>query len=386
MHRTEGENHDDNYMFTDGPPGTTIEQNWLNAIQEEICYVIEQAGYTVFTANSDTRTQLYNAINRLVTTGGAASEYTITCVEYDLNSSDFITIDAATTIDMTSVTEMTITSGTTTDIISGDDCTIRSDTDNTNDLYLGNSTYDWDEVKVYANTSFIVNSPDIIWQQPGIVTVDFIPSTTMQKTLNIGNTSYYWAYLNTYSSAATHFHANTTMEFTTGTNFGFIATSGYCNIDTGSYFDIDATTAIDLTSGTTFDITAGTTLTMDGTTLDINFGGVTTIDSTTSITLTSTDITLDTSDDIVLDSDSNAQIYGDASVELISSSGAVYVSTVLALVERSSDPSAPAEGRCFIWLSNGTGKGDDGDLLIVGTAGGTTKYNTLFDHSGGAAF
>uniref|UniRef100_A0A6M3IU07 Putative tail fiber protein n=1 Tax=viral metagenome TaxID=1070528 RepID=A0A6M3IU07_9ZZZZ len=61
MHRTEGENNDSG-LFTDGPPGTAVEQNWLNAVQEEICNVIEYAGLTVETAVTDTRLQLYNAI------------------------------------------------------------------------------------------------------------------------------------------------------------------------------------------------------------------------------------------------------------------------------------------------------------------------------------
>ena len=40
MHRTEG-THNSAGQFTDGPPGTTIESRWLNAVQEEILYVIE---------------------------------------------------------------------------------------------------------------------------------------------------------------------------------------------------------------------------------------------------------------------------------------------------------------------------------------------------------
>lgn len=57
MHRTEGTNHASN-LFTNGPPATTIEDNWLNSIQEEIAYVIEQAGLTLDTASTNTRTQL----------------------------------------------------------------------------------------------------------------------------------------------------------------------------------------------------------------------------------------------------------------------------------------------------------------------------------------
>ncbi|KPK65691.1 hypothetical protein AMJ82_12230 [candidate division TA06 bacterium SM23_40] len=58
----------------------------------------------------------------------------------------------------------------------------------------------------------------------------------------------------------------------------------------------------------------------------------------------------------------------------------------LYLLERSSDPTQPTEGQAVIWMSDGTGKGDDGDVMIAGTAAGTTKYGTLFDHSAGDAW
>jgi hypothetical protein len=48
-------------------------------------------------------------------------------------------------------------------------------------------------------------------------------------------------------------------------------------------------------------------------------------------------------------------------------------------LEKSADPSAPSEGEFTIWMSDGTGKGDDGDILIAVTAGGSTKWKTLFD-------
>jgi hypothetical protein len=61
-------------------------------------------------------------------------------------------------------------------------------------------------------------------------------------------------------------------------------------------------------------------------------------------------------------------------------------SNVIGMIERSADPTEPAEGHCVIWLSDGTGKGDDGDVLIASQAGGVTFYNTLFDHSTGIAW
>lgn len=45
--------------------------------------------------------------------------------------------------------------------------------------------------------------------------------------------------------------------------------------------------------------------------------------------------------------------------------------------ESTSQPADPAEGSCVIWMSNGTGYGDDGDLCIVTQAGGTVYTNTI---------
>lgn len=66
--------------------------------------------------------------------------------------------------------------------------------------------------------------------------------------------------------------------------------------------------------------------------------------------------------------------------------GVVELTAVLMIHERSSDPAEPAEGECIVWMSDGTGKGDDGDVMIASKAGGTTNYGTLFDHSAGAAW
>ena len=64
-------------------------------------------------------------------------------------------------------------------------------------------------------------------------------------------------------------------------------------------------------------------------------------------------------------------------------SGGLEIDSVLSILERSSDPTQPSEGQTVIWMSDGTGKGDDGDVMIASTAGGTTNYGTLFDHSAG---
>lgn len=70
MHRTEGSGNVNN-LFTDGPPATCVEQNIMNALQEEICNVIEGSGLTLLTAATDTRNQLLEAIN-LIFSGGTS--------------------------------------------------------------------------------------------------------------------------------------------------------------------------------------------------------------------------------------------------------------------------------------------------------------------------
>lgn len=60
---------------------------------------------------------------------------------------------------------------------------------------------------------------------------------------------------------------------------------------------------------------------------------------------------------------------------------ALDVSGALTLREKSADPSDPDEGSCALWMSDGTGSGDDGDIMIKITAGATTKTVTLVDFS-----
>lgn len=65
MHRTEGNNNTQvggENRFTDGPPGTTVGAAILNAIQEEICDVIEGVGLTLYNESNDIYGQLYSAI------------------------------------------------------------------------------------------------------------------------------------------------------------------------------------------------------------------------------------------------------------------------------------------------------------------------------------
>lgn len=59
----------------------------------------------------------------------------------------------------------------------------------------------------------------------------------------------------------------------------------------------------------------------------------------------------------------------------------LHINGALTIEERTSDPSNPSEGHSVLWMSDGTGSGDDGDILIKITAGGVTKIVTLVDFS-----
>ena len=86
MHRTEG-THNSAGQFTDGPPATSIESRWLNAVQEEILYVIEQAGLTPNTAAADSSDQLKRAIELMLT---AKVSYTSATTNYGFTDTDGI--------------------------------------------------------------------------------------------------------------------------------------------------------------------------------------------------------------------------------------------------------------------------------------------------------
>lgn len=83
MHRTTGSGHVSN-LHTDGPPGSTITASWCNAIQEELCYLLETMGTTLNTAaedDADGRTQLYDALNdaNLIGITATAAQINTTC-------------------------------------------------------------------------------------------------------------------------------------------------------------------------------------------------------------------------------------------------------------------------------------------------------------------
>lgn len=78
MHRTEGDNYQDVgglNLFTDGPPGTTVTDDWLNAVQEELLdFIVNMGGQAAKTASTDTRNQLKAALLNTVGRGFIATD------------------------------------------------------------------------------------------------------------------------------------------------------------------------------------------------------------------------------------------------------------------------------------------------------------------------
>jgi hypothetical protein len=72
---------------------------------------------------------------------------------------------------------------------------------------------------------------------------------------------------------------------------------------------------------------------------------------------------------------------GTAILTVDTSNDIVDIDSILRLQERSSDAGDPAEGSAVLWMSDGTGAGDDGDIMMKITAGSTTKTVTLVDFS-----
>ena len=60
----------------------------------------------------------------------------------------------------------------------------------------------------------------------------------------------------------------------------------------------------------------------------------------------------------------------------------LHVTSAMTIDEQSSDPPDPAEGSAVLWMADGNGtNGDDGDIMMKITAGGTTKVAKLVDFS-----
>ena len=74
-------------------------------------------------------------------------------------------------------------------------------------------------------------------------------------------------------------------------------------------------------------------------------------------------------------------IYGEFDNDLVRIHGTLAVTGGLGLHDLAVDPADPADGQMVMWVSDGTGSGDAGDVMMKITVGATTKTVTLVDFS-----
>ena len=116
-------------------------------------------------------------------------------------------------------------------------------------------------------------------------------------------------------------------------------------------------------------------------------GGIKAITEGTGTTNISNDIAVNTNKMTVASATGNTVIAGTLDVTgnttvtgTLDVTGNTTVTAIL-LTEKSADPDDPAEGKTVIWQSDGTGSGDDGDIMLKITAASSTKTITLVDYS-----
>ncbi len=172
--------------------------------------------------------------------------------------------------------------------------------------------------------------------------------------------------------------------YLTSSGDAWLASSGALRLLTSGYFQIMATNSSTFACGGSLFINLGQEARFRDAT-DGNANRVV-IDMEAAPTIARVRIPEDATNSIVMGAGDDAQIGFDGSTLLVTVAGTMTLDAAFALRERSADPAEPNEGDSVIWMSDGTGKGDDGDVLIASKAGGTTRWSTLFDHSGGSAW
>jgi len=373
MHRTEGLYNDDG-LFTDGPPGTNIEQNWCNAVQEELCYVIEQAGITLDTAGTETRTQLKDAINVMISgAGGVGSLQALDC-NLNANKEIIPTVDSSDNLYLGTVAKtfallsmravniyeyadnnVVISGPNAVQIESDGNLLLLSTTDNTADCWIGNAAHSFATTYMVADVEVDIDAPVIDIDASNTVAIDSVNG--MQ--LDAGTTML----IESGSTMTIRSDTDNTDDLKIG-DAGLDWKDIYIYVQGDIIFP--QITSFLPSADNTYNLLFG-----DSVTDWLNIAGY----ATTQITWDAPTVY------------NNVAIFQAVATNWINLEAANYVKVddVLLFPHRNSDPAEPADAEAVIWVSTGAGKGDQGDVMVASRVV-TTKYGTLFDQSGGAAW
>jgi len=393
MHRTEAL-HNDSGLFTDGPPGTNIEQNWCNAVQEEIAYVIEQAGLTLNTAGTESRIQLHDAINTMIVgAGGAGSLQAIDC-NMNANKEIIPTIDGANNFYIGTVAKtfalvqirgvdaylradsnITIESDAAVIMEGVTNVAVYSSNDGAADGYFGKDNHSFDKIYMDCDNEFDIVCGDWDVNATGKITIDTPGEYEINcATFDINNTAAFWDVTGKIDTTCSEYEMN----------------AGIFDINnTAAVWDV--VNAIEITCGADMTLAIGGDIVLpQSTNIHANQGaasenrdlylGTAGFKWQNVLAYTSGDVDFHSDGTIILRAD-NLDFGGNGSL--------VGISDTLLFYERGSDPAKPAEGTGIIWMSDGTtalAGVADGDLVSASTVGGATKFNIPHDYSAGGAW
>ena len=73
--------------------------------------------------------------------------------------------------------------------------------------------------------------------------------------------------------------------------------------------------------------------------------------------------------------------YGDNEAIEIDPVNRTLTGQIIDIKQQTNDPEKPKEGQSIMWLSDGNGIGNPGDLMVASTISGETRYNRLLDYN-----
>jgi hypothetical protein len=292
------------------------------------------------------------------------------------------------------------------------------------DLKLGNTTHADQSGVIYKNevrffhdfsygdngTTTPAGKNIFIGEDSGNFTIGSTAATDVYGSYNVC-AGYKSGYALTTGWGNSFFGNNAGADVTTGEGNAFIGYFSGANTTEGEYnLFIGSQTGVDNSSGSNnvfigrragYENTTGD----DNTYIGENSGGYED-DGTTPNRESDQCVLIGNDTRVLANGDSNEIVIGDSAIGLGSNSvvigndsiaktalkGRVGIGTTepdtildangaMTLRELSSDPSDPDEGSFAVWMSDGTGSGDDGDIMVKVTAGGSTKTITLIDFS-----